>query len=268
MARAATSVWLFTMSWNEERMLPFFFRHYDPWVDRYVIYDDGSTDDTLALLAAHPKVAIRRFERVVPTSFVRSAQYLHDRFWQESRGLAAWAVVTAIDEHLHQPDMRRYLARCRHAGVTAIPALGFHMLSETSPSPGDWLAETHTVGAPHWEMCKLSILDPNAIETTNYHLGRHFAEPTGRVVYPEIDEVVNLHYKYLNRDRTRERHRMLHSGLGTHDIEAGLGNHYAMSDEQFDEHWQKLGAKAIDFRDPAVGFSTHVGRWWRGPRRR
>ena len=23
-------------------MLPFLFRHYDSWVDRYVIYDDGS----------------------------------------------------------------------------------------------------------------------------------------------------------------------------------------------------------------------------------
>ena len=28
-------------------MLAFFFRHYDPWVDRYVIYDDGSTDGSL-----------------------------------------------------------------------------------------------------------------------------------------------------------------------------------------------------------------------------
>ena len=45
-------VWLFTMSWNEERMLPFFFRHYDRFIDRYIVYDDGSTDRTPRLVGA------------------------------------------------------------------------------------------------------------------------------------------------------------------------------------------------------------------------
>jgi len=44
--------------WNDAAMLPYFFRHYDPWVDRYVFYDDGSIDDTLALLANHPRAAV------------------------------------------------------------------------------------------------------------------------------------------------------------------------------------------------------------------
>ena len=37
---------LYTVCWNEADFLPFFFRDYDPWVDRYVVYDDGSTDGT------------------------------------------------------------------------------------------------------------------------------------------------------------------------------------------------------------------------------
>ena len=44
-------------------MLPFFFRHYDPIVDRYIVYDDGSTDRTLEMLAAHPRVEVRPFAR-------------------------------------------------------------------------------------------------------------------------------------------------------------------------------------------------------------
>jgi len=33
-------------------MVPFFLRHYEPLVDRIVIYDDGSNDRSLELLAA------------------------------------------------------------------------------------------------------------------------------------------------------------------------------------------------------------------------
>ena len=54
---------LYTLCWNEADMLPFFFNHYDTWVDRYYIHDDGSTDGSLDILHAHPKVEVRRFER-------------------------------------------------------------------------------------------------------------------------------------------------------------------------------------------------------------
>src|ERR1043165_4480886 len=44
-------------------MLAFFFRHYERWVDRFYIYDDGSTDGTLDYLYAKPNVELRSFPR-------------------------------------------------------------------------------------------------------------------------------------------------------------------------------------------------------------
>jgi len=41
---AVGSLWLCIFSRNDEWMLPFFFRHYDPLVDRYFIYNVRSTD--------------------------------------------------------------------------------------------------------------------------------------------------------------------------------------------------------------------------------
>ncbi|MEJ0016213.1 MAG: glycosyltransferase family 2 protein [Acetobacteraceae bacterium] len=263
-----SKIWLYTMSWNEERMLPFFFRHYDPWVDRYFVYDDGSTDRTLELFAAHPRVEVRRFGRVVHDSFVGSATWLQNLMWQDARGHADWVVVTAIDEHLHHADIAGYLARCRRAGVTAVPALGFQMLADRFPDPADWLAGTHRLGAPFALMNKLSLFDPDRIEATGYALGRHTAEPTGEVVYPEADELLNLHYKYLGLDYVRDRHRLLLSGLGEQDRAAGLGEHYDRSGEALREEWRGFAAAAIDYRDPRVGFTTHLERWWREPRRR
>jgi hypothetical protein len=264
----AAPVWLYALSLNEMRMLAFFFRHYDPWVDRYIIYDDGSTDATLAALAERPDVEVRRFERVHADSFVESARFWQDNVWKESRGQAAWVVVTAIDEHIHHRDMARYLAGCRRAGVSAIPALGFEMVCDTVPRPRDTLARARRTGKPTSEMNKLSLFDPDAIADTRYSPGRHFAAPTGAVVYPEIDEVLLLHYKYIDKAYLKARHLVLRQGLREADVARGLGKQYHWSDDDFDTAWALLSASAIDYADPSVGFTTHIERWWRGPRQR
>ncbi|MDR3531492.1 MAG: glycosyltransferase family 2 protein [Rhodopila sp.] len=263
---AAAPVWLYALSLNEMRMLAFFFRHYDPWVDRYIIYDDGSTDETLAVLAARPDVEVRRFERVHADSFVESSRVWQNNVWKESRGQAAWVVLTAIDEHLYNKAMPDYLARCRDAGVTAVPALGFHMISEAVPAPAETLARTRRMGMPTWEMNKLSLFDPSALDETNFSPGRHFAAPSGRVVYPEADEVLNLHYKFIDKAYLAARHRVLRQGLRDGDVEKGLGAQYAWSDAAFEDAWRRVSDAARDYTDPSIGFTTHIERWWRGKR--
>src|SRR5690348_230198 len=122
-------VHLYAQCWNEEFMLPFFFRHYDGFVDRYVIYDDGSTDQTLSILAKHPRVEVRRFVRAYAESFALSEQALSNECWKESLGEADWVIVTDIDEHLYHPAMWQYLEQASAAGLTLIPALGFQMIT-------------------------------------------------------------------------------------------------------------------------------------------
>ncbi|WP_119302988.1 glycosyltransferase family 2 protein [Dongia deserti] len=55
---------LYCLCWNEERMLPFFFRHYDDLVARYFVFDNGSTDRSIGMLKQHPKVTLGEFRAV------------------------------------------------------------------------------------------------------------------------------------------------------------------------------------------------------------
>ena len=48
-----------TFVYNESFLLPYFFKHYSPFVDRFnIIYDRDSTDKTLDILRSNPKVNI------------------------------------------------------------------------------------------------------------------------------------------------------------------------------------------------------------------
>jgi hypothetical protein len=262
-------VHLYSLCWNEADILGFFFRHYDPWVDRYVIYDDGSTDGSLDLLASHPRVEIRRFEREHPDSFVRSQQALQNRVWRESRGRAAWVVVTALDEHLFVPgrSMGEFLNEAAADGVTAIPALGFQMLADEMPPPGELLCATCRFGMPDAAFNKLSLFNPQAIDEINFAPGRHSAAPVGTLRFPARDELLLLHYKFLGFERFVARCQQLRTGLGQADFAAGYGEHYSIQYADLRTFWDIVKSVSIDISSPDLAlWPTHPGvRWWRDP---
>jgi len=58
-------VHVYTICWNESRVIDYFLRHYEPIAERIVVYDEDSTDDTREILTAHRNVELRRFVRCV-----------------------------------------------------------------------------------------------------------------------------------------------------------------------------------------------------------
>ncbi len=256
---------LYTVSWNEQAMLGYFFRHYDRFVDRYVVYDDGSDDGTRERLEAHPRVEVRRFERSDPDSFTLSVRALYDSYWKESRGAADWVMVGAVDEHLWHPRFEEYLAAMRAAGVTAIPALGFEMTGTSFPGPDAMLVESSVLGVPEALWNKLNLFDPNAIEETRYAVGRHSAAPTGRVVYPRRDELLLLHYKYVGIDYVARRHELLAKGLGPTDRQNQWAHQFDFTRAQLLEKIAGLNAAAVDVLalGPRADAVSSGRRWWR-----
>jgi hypothetical protein len=255
-------VHLYTILWNEEKMLPFFFRHYDPLVDHYVVYDDNSTDNTLKLLAAHANVEVRPFVRTHPSSYVLSAQSLHNAMWKESRGRADWVIVTAVDEHLFHPlGLRRYLWLARCWGITAVPAVAFQMITDVFPSPDEHLATTRRLGAPFDQHNKLSIFDPNAVRETRWEVGRHLSEPEGRICYPKRDRVLLFHYKCLGMDYLLRRNALLSSGLGPLDKERKWGIQYDFGQDVVEAMFAELRRTAVDATSAAARHLTRKKLW-------
>lgn len=267
--RSGPRVHLYATCWNEIRQLGFFFRHYDPIVQRYVIFDDGSTDGSLDLLRGHPKVELRRFYRRDPESFVLSELDLFNNCWKESRGfrggpLADWVITCNIDEHLVHADLAGYLTQCQRDGVTVVPALGFQMFADAFPEPGARLSETCTRGVRELDDCKLLVFSPTAVLEIAHALGGHAAAPTGRVVAPERDELMLLNYQLLGIEYTLERFAELRSGLGETDRANGWGYHYGWSRQELVDLWAASRARTVDTAalrsEPWKDYATPP--WW------
>ncbi|MCX5867832.1 MAG: glycosyltransferase [Proteobacteria bacterium] len=268
--RCSPRIHLYATCWNEVRLLGFFFKHYDSVVQRYMIYDEGSNDGSLDLLIGHPKVEVRRFVRRYPDSFVLSELDLFNNCWKESRGFrgspsADWVIVCNIDEHLMHPDLGGYLSKCLEAGITAIPALGYQMLSDEFPRPSEHLCKTRTSALPDPTDCKLILFSPSEIKEINYKPGGHVAQPEGRVIAPARDELLLLNYQILGIDYTLKRFAELRSGLGPLDHARGWGFHYGWTREDLNKFFAAL---------PQQGVNTAVvkakpwknyprPKWWR-----
>jgi glycosyltransferase involved in cell wall biosynthesis len=261
-------VHLYTIVWNEEEMLPFFFRHYDSLVRRYIVYDDGSTDRTLEILAAHDRVDVRPFVRTHPDSYVLSAQSLHDSVWKESRGRADWVIITAVDEHLYHPaGLGRYLRIASSCGVTAVPALAFQMVTDTFPAPHEYLTRSRRCGVPLDQYNKLSAFNPNAIVETRYDVGRHSAAPEGRVQYPNKDQLLLFHYKFLGIDYLLRRYALLSSGLGARDKILRFGFQYDLARSELEAEFAELRRTAVDVTSKKARNLARK-KWWCVPEMR
>ena len=223
---------LYTVCWNEARFLPFFFRHYDPLVSRYVIYDDGSTDGTRRILQNHPRVEMRPFRRSDPTSFVESERDLFENCWKESRGRADWVFLVNLDEHLYHPSLTAYLRTSLHEGVTVIPATGYQMVSSCFPQTRAPLTTQVRTGVRWTQMDKTCVFDPERIEQLGYGPGRHSAQPRGEIRCPERRELVLLHYKYLGAAYLISRLSELRPGFGPGDRARDFGHKYFWSRDQ------------------------------------
>jgi hypothetical protein len=243
---------LYCLCWNEARILPHFLRHYDGLVDRFFVFDNGSTDGSLQLLAGDERVKVTHFD-VAGDSFVDEERRLSDTMWQSSRRQAAWTIVIDMDEFLYHADLRGYLTACAEQGVTAVEATAYDMIADAFPSGDEPLPQMITCGAREPFYDKLCIFDPDAIVDTHYDPGRHTATPEGRVIWPPRKEVKLLHYKRLGVEYVANRYAGLKLGLRPRDIRNKWGVQYLMGADEIARDFREFRRNAV----PVPGLAGH-----------
>lgn len=239
-------VHIYANCWNELRILPYFMRHYDPFVDKFIILDDGSTDGSIQFLEDQAKVRLIKANRQ-DLSYIEQSHMFFNEAWKESRSMADWIITCNIDEHVYHKDMGCYLQCCLQKGITILPAQGYEMVSLEFPSSQGRLcdqvrlgAQTERLTGPSGMLSKIMAFNPQAIEEIHFNMGRHTAKPTGRVVYPHSVELKLLHYKFLGLNYALQRYAELKTGLMSTDMKEGRGGQYTWDTSKIQRNYEMI----------------------------
>lgn len=241
-------IWLYCVFSNEAALLPYFLRHYAPQVDRLIMFDNGSTDNSCALIRGYDNATLREYplaDRATMDS-VSGAQFASTHYHQ-ARGAADWVLWVDADEFLWSGPLplREMLRIYREQGIRAVRSCGYQMLSDTFPTGDKPLTEQITTGIRDSEYDKVAAFDPAL--NIRFRPGRHNCRIDGLEAAHQ-GEVKLLHYRYLGLDYLQRRNAYNAANLSAAEQQAGRSYHVASNHQgKYSADWyQRAMAYAAD----------------------
>lgn len=231
---------VYAICYNEEKLLPYFLRHYESFCDKIVIYDNFSSDSSAEICKKSAKTELRRYNS---GGQIRDDIYLEikDNCWKDSD--ADWVIVVDIDEFVYHPSIKSVLEGEKH---TIIAPMFFNMFSEDFPTTEGQIYEEVNMGVPGFT--KWCLFRPDQFHKMNYEPGCHGANPIGNVLVNKGTEIKLLHFKHLSLDYVVERNKLFAERLSDINKANGWGYHYNTPPEKekefFDEQ-MKLATKVL-----------------------
>jgi FkbM family methyltransferase len=265
---------VYAINWNEERLLPAFFKHYSQ-ADHIYILDNNSTDGSHAIIKQHSAT-------IIPFD---SSGNLNDNLhkdlkntiWKQSRGVVDFVIVQDLDEFLHFPkfpnDIVSGLAFLKENNFTLSISKGYQMFctDEEFRRFGNYnqsITSFITVGCiepMNGLYNKCLVFNPNEITEINYCAGSHTCEPTGNI-RADYRETLLLHYKYMGAEHLIHRYKLIRDRLSPENREQRLGIQYVKSDKEIREHIEHMFEAYYGFNIHRIMYedTTIAGMTYRG----
>lgn len=223
-------VYLFTQIYNEEKILPFFFQHYESFVDHFYIYDNLSTDRSREICESRTDVTVITFPHKNMDEFILTAN--RNKMWQRIKSKPDFVIVCDADEFLYSKNMKKCLNKMKEGKYTVVKPTGFGMLSKTFPKQGEVITKVVRNGIRTPMMDKCVLFSPRQIEKMNFGLGSHYCLPEGRVkIY--TGDLKLLHYKGLGIEYSLERKNLYKKRVPKRIMKMGISKHYFADDDIF-----------------------------------
>jgi glycosyltransferase involved in cell wall biosynthesis len=226
---------VFTITYNEELMLPYFVKHYRSRLTncKIVVYDNESTDKTVEIAESLGcKVLTYKTD-----NRLNDLVYLEikNNCWKNELD---WVIIADCDElvNISENDLINEKA-------TIIMFEAYNMVNLRNDLNIEGI--THGVRAESYD--KAYCFNASKIDEIGYGAGCHWCEPKGLVEYSE-NIYKAYHYKYINIDYMINRHAIFASRLSDENIRRGYGAHYMYGEQQIIEEFETARKNSIKIR--------------------
>jgi hypothetical protein len=187
------------LCYNEEKLLPYFLRHYGRYARRMVFYDNGSTDRSREIIQAHPNAEIIPFGKGN-----MSQEELHTEIknncWMNSPEKPDYVIVGDLDEFIYHTDLGRFFQEMYARRYTVFRPLGFNMVSESFPTNAGQIFDEVKLGCRDRSMDKCIVFSPSDITAINFSDNGSRCDPQGNVKMWMGEELRLLHMRGLGQD--------------------------------------------------------------------
>ena len=231
---------IYTLTYNEAYMLPYFVAHYRRMFPgcRIVVFDNESNDGTRALaLSLHCEVRTNATRGKLDDSRYLQIKnncwkpdYTPPPFngegWEGVEALPGWAIVVDCDEFLDITAGQ--LAEEEARGTTHIRGEGFNMVNVLSMS---FSSIRHGLRAPSYD--KVVCFNTRHVAEVNYGAGCHADNLIPTNGTPLSGASYRLrHYKYIDVNYMVQRHAMFARRLSAINLKNGWGCHYQYTEAE------------------------------------
>lgn len=213
------TIHLYCICKDELPIMPYFLRHYAPWVTKLIFYDANSTDGTRRLIQECPNAELRDWlgsEGIVDDEFMDFS----NSAWRESVGIADWIIWVDADEFLYHAEMTSLLQRYLEEEVEVPQIAGYTMLSAGFPTTSGQIYEEVKTGIPDYAWSKKAIFR----NMMCWNVGRHSINTAGfNPRTSEHADIKLLHYRGLGMEYVEKRHRRNWERVPERCRQMGLG---------------------------------------------
>ena len=282
---------VYAINWNEERLLPYFFKHYSQ-ANKIYIMDNNSTDNSKFIIENYGGIIIP-FDTSNTLDDTTNIK-LKNEIWKRSRTnfnysnnsnefnnyeLCDFVIVQDLDEFLFFPefpnDLLSGLSKMKSLGITIIKSIGYNMFcsdEQFEKVKNRKLSATITYGntRPIKEKYnKMLCFNPNEINEINYLPGAHLCNPIGNINIDSTSTLL-LHYKYIGKNYLTSRYIEYSKRLSQTNIDNTYGFEYLLDakttiDDYYSKYshwnifrimWKNLNIGQINFNSSSCLIDT------------
>lgn len=236
---------LYTFCYNEKDILPYFLNHYSKIVDKIVVYDNQSTDNSVEILKSFEgcEIEIRDYitnNEIQDDTLIR----VKNNCWKDDN--SDYIIVLDIDEFLYHPNLREFIES--HPDVDYFKPVGYDMVSDGVPT--DYTKQIYEIireGAFSVNYSKKVLFKRKYVNETNFSYGAHGANYRGKkplIEYVSNGDLKLLHYKCIDLEYVVAKHKHYGERRSSFNKKLGLGLHYDFTREQIESDFKMLKSKA------------------------